>query len=240
MYIKVQETVGVEGNVKDSHGNTLYFKNTFQGYNSRVPEVQLNEIRTEYTKPKCEFVELLILSDGNLGGMELITASDGEDKVYILPPAEVKSGEYVVIHLRKLEDESEDELDEDITLSSGTESGSWRDLWAENTSARIAKSDVVLLKDRINGKIVDAVLFAESSYSAWKNDFIESCAKQAYEDGAWKNGYSVQNAVCSDGLTTSRTLSRISSGKTKDDWIVVASKGCSMGGENSTVAYVTQ
>lgn len=231
----------LEGNVKDLHGNTLYFKDTFQGYNSRIPEIRLNEIRTEYTKPKCEFIELLVLSDGNLGGMELLSAVDGKEKSYIFPPVEVKSGEYVVVHFRKIEDGEIDELEDDCTVSGGTEAGSWRDLWVENTSARIGKSDVILLRERIDGPIVDCVLFAESTTSSWKNDFVAECAKEAFESGKWESSsgsdYSPSCAVCSDGLTVTRTLSRIGDGNSAQDWIVVASSNCTLGYENSKKAY---
>ncbi|MCR5699376.1 MAG: hypothetical protein K6G52_07020 [Treponemataceae bacterium] len=229
----------LEGNVKDEHGNSLYFKNKFQGYNSRIPELRLNEIRTELSKPKCEFIELEILSDGNLGGMQIITASDGEEKAVILPNAEVKQGEFVVIHMRKLEDDCTNELDEDTLLSGGTDSGSHRDLWIENTSARIGKSDVIIVKDRLDGNIVDAIVFRESSCLNWKNDYVKNCAQQVFQSGIW-DGTDEESAVCSDGLTTTRTLCRQNDGHSKNSWIVVATGKCSPGKTNSSEAYVAK
>ncbi|MCR4790994.1 MAG: hypothetical protein K5839_07950 [Treponemataceae bacterium] len=229
----------IEGNVKDQRGNSLYFKDKFQGFNSRVPEIILNEIRSEYSKPKCEFVELYTLSDGNLGGMQLICASDGIEKSYIFPSAEVKAGEYIVLHFRSIEEDLIDEVGENTSLSKGCESGNHRDLWIDNKSARIAKSDVILLKDRINGKVIDAVLYCESENSNWKNQFMQECAEEAFNSSIWKNGFEVGDAVCSDGLTCSRTLSRINKNSNdKESWIVVATSGASPGKENSSEKYL--
>ena len=62
----------IEGYVLDQRGNSLYFKDSFIGFNGRVPNVVINEIRSEYSKPKVEFIELKVLSEGNLGGMDKI------------------------------------------------------------------------------------------------------------------------------------------------------------------------
>ena len=229
----------LEGNVKDAHGNSLYFKNKFQGYNSRVPQLQLNEIRTELSKPKCEFIELLILSDGNLAGMQIITASDGEEKSIILPPAEVKKGEFVVIHMRKLEEDCVNELDENTLISGGTESGTHRDLWIDNTSARIAKSDIIIVKDRFDGNIVDALIFRESSCQNWKNEYMNKCAQEVFQSGIWQ-GKDEESAVCSDGLTVTRTLCRKDDSHSPNSWIVVATGKHSPGKENSKEPYVAK
>ncbi|MDD7417035.1 MAG: hypothetical protein PUK48_06685 [Spirochaetales bacterium] len=229
----------LEGNVKDEHGNSLYFKNKFQGYNSRVPQLQLNEIRTELSKPKCEFIELLILSDGNLAGMQIITASDGEEKSIILPPAEVKKGEFVVIHMRKLEEDCVNELYENTLISGGTESGTHRDLWIDNTSARIAKSDIIIVKDRFDGNIVDALIFRESSCQNWKNEYMNKCAQEVFQSGIWQ-GTDEESAVCSDGLTVTRTLCRKDDSHSQNSWIVVGTGKHSPGKENSKEPYVAK
>ena len=224
------KTYIIEGYVLDGRKNSLYFKDSFIGYNARVPKVVINEIRTEYSKPKVEFIELKVLSDGNLGGMELLVASD-EDS-YILPAVEVKSGDLVVIHYRNIEDGCVDEVKDDLSLSTATESSEARDLWLKNEKARIAKSDVILLKDKLEGDIVDSLLFCDSSFTSWKTEFLSQCADVALSSETW-----IGNPVISDGVTATRTLSRVNFNKDASAWIVTATSKASPGKENSTQAY---
>ena len=225
----------IEGYVLDQRGNSLYFKDSFIGFNGRVPKVVINEIRTEYSKPKVEFIELKVLSEGNLGGMELVVASDGEEKSYVFPAIEVKPDELVVLHFRKIEDGCIDEIENDKELSTATESSSSVDLWIENTSARIGKSDVILLKNKRQGEIVDSVLYMESSASSWKTDFLSECAELAISSETW-----IGNPVISDGVTATRTLSRVNFNKDASAWIVTATSKASPGKENSSQKYVAK
>ena len=222
----------IEGYVLDQRGNSLYFKDSFIGFNGRVPKVVINEIRTEYSKPKVEFIELKVLSEGNLGGMELVVAFDGEEKTYVFPAIEVKPDDLVVLHFRKIEDGCIDEIGNDKQLSTATESSDAIDLWIENTSARIGKSDVILLKNKRQGEIVDSVLYMESSATSWKTDFIRECAQLALSSETW-----IGNPVISDGVTATRTLSRVNFNKDASAWIVTATSKASPGKENSAQAY---
>lgn len=222
----------IEGYVLDERKNSLYFKDSFIGHNDRVPKVVINEIRTEYSKPKVEFIELKVLSDGNLGGMELVVASDGQDNSYILPAVEVKSGDLVVLHYRNIEEGCIDEIDNDKELSTATESSDAIDLWIENEKSRIAKSDVILLKNKRQGEVVDSVLYMESSATSWKTDFISECAQLALSSETW-----IGNPVISDGLTATRTLSRQNLNKDSSAWIVTATSKATPGKENSSQAY---
>ena len=222
----------IEGYVLDQRGNSLYFKDSFMGFNGRVPKVVINEIRTEYSKPKVEFIELKVLSEGNLGGMELVVASDGEENNYVFPAVEVNSDDLVVLHFRKIEDGCIDEIENDKELSTATESTSSIDLWIENSSARIAKSDVILLKNKRQGEVVDSVLYMESSASSWKTPFLSECAELALSSETW-----IGNPVNSDGVTATRTLSRVNLNKDASAWIVTATSKASPGKENSSQAY---
>ena len=222
----------IEGYVLDQRGNSLYFKDSFMGFNGRVPKVVINEIRTEYSKPKVEFIELKVLSEGNLGGMELVVASDGEENNYVFPAVEVKSEDLVVLHFRKIEDGCIDEIENERELSLATESSSSIDLWIENEKSRIAKSDVILLKNKRQGEVVDSVLYMESSASSWKTPFLSECAELALSSETW-----IGNPVNSDGVTSTRTLSRVNLNKDASAWIVTATSKASPGKENSTQAY---
>ncbi|HPX26375.1 MAG TPA: hypothetical protein PLG87_06180 [Treponemataceae bacterium] len=219
---------------KDEAGNTLNFSVAFSGFNNRMPPIMLNEVRTEYTKPKVEFVEMLILEDGNIGGLVVYNAYDGEKSWYIFPSVEVKKDEILVLHYRTLEEGCRDEygsLDESLGTESNTGA---RDFWVPEARARIGLNDVILVKSSCSGKILDALLISESGKEVWKTEEMERAAKSAYESGAWSDGWEPKDAVCSDNVTTSRTLSRQKDGS----WITTASGGASPGKANAAKPYV--
>lgn len=221
---------------QDESGNTLSFSFSFPGFNNRVPDIMLNEVRTEYSKPKVEFVELCVMEDGNMGGAAVYNAYDGESGMYVFPPLEVKKGEIIVLHYRMIEEDCKDEI---ISLddSGGTEASSGaRDFWVNGKSARIGSSDVILVKSAAEGRILDALLISESEKETWKTPELEKAAKDAYECGAWSAGWEPKDAFCSDNVTTTRTISRQKDGS----WIITATGGASPGGENSTKAYIKQ
>lgn len=221
------------GCAQDESGNTITFSLTFAGYNNRIPPVILNEVRTEYTKPKSEFVELRVLEDGNIGGLTVYNACDGEKLMYVFPSVEVKKGEFIVLHYRTLEEACKDEL-LSLDESGGTDScPAARDFWVKDTKARIGLQDVILIKSSSSGSILDALLLSESGKENWKTAELEKAARSAYECGAWSSGWEPKDAFCSDNVTTTRTINRQIDGS----WITAASGGASPGRENSTKAY---
>lgn len=219
---------------EDESGNSITFSFSFAGYNERVPSILLNEVRTEYSKPKVEFIELKVCEDGNIGGVVLYNAYDGEEAMYIFPSVEVKKDDFIVLHYRTIEENCINELTS-LDQSEGTESNSlaW-DFWVDGTSARIGKNDVILLKKSYSGEILDALLLSESEREEWKTEEFEKAAKSAYDCGKWKSGYAPSDAFCTDSVTVTRTLSRQDNGS----WIVTATRGASPGCENSTKPYI--
>jgi hypothetical protein len=202
------------GIAEDRKGNSLSFSVGFSGYNPRVPVLVLSEIRSEYssssaTNKKIEFVELYAVTSGNLAGVTVFSAYDGSDCVYEFPPCEVNAGEYIALHYRKLSEECVDETGNNLAFSGGFDTTSARDFWVNNTAARIGKSDVILLRERAGGKLLDAVLYSESGKTTWKNDVIRKAAEEAAASGLWAEGSAVSAAVVSDKMTTpARTLGR--------------------------------
>ena len=87
---------------------TQWFTVAFTGFNPKVPSLLITEVQIKYTKAKLksgdeyrsEFVEILALEDGNLAGLRLISASDGEKKAYNFPGIEVHKDEVILLHLR--------------------------------------------------------------------------------------------------------------------------------------------
>ena len=90
--------------VADSNGNSLSFSVPVTAFNDRVPKLRINEIRTVYSKPKVEYIELYALSDGNLSGVQVSCAMNTANPAYEFPAAEVRAGDYIVYHLRSVEE----------------------------------------------------------------------------------------------------------------------------------------
>lgn len=234
---------GLRGTVLDASGNSLTFASYFKGYNENVPKMIISEVQLKYTKPKAEFVEIYIQSDGNLGGVCLYTAHGGDKGRYEFPSIDVKKGEYITVHFRKIEENCVDELGSDLNKSGGEYSSSARDLWILNNEKLINKTDVILIEKNKNGKILDALLLAESACSSWSKDTQKKAVERALKDGKWVGDGSVASAVCSDGFTATRTLSRqgaldVAGASSKNDWIVTVKSGATPGEPNSTKVYV--
>lgn len=230
---KAGKAYEMRARIFDLIGNScdLYFE--FVGFNDRIPQVIINEIQTEYAKPRVEFIELFCKTSGNIGGMYVYNAGDGENLAYTFPPVEVEAGEYIVLHYRSLPEEAiVDELfalDESGGAYSHPEA---RDFWIPENKARLPKSDVVLLKTSFMGEIIDAVLYNESDKVEWKNDELKNAARDAFEAGFVESELAI-DAPCSDRLTATRTLSRQNDGT----WFVVKTSGATPGYENCNIPF---
>ncbi|MDR1748293.1 MAG: hypothetical protein LBR47_04470 [Spirochaetaceae bacterium] len=234
----------VKGMVEDERGNSLTFLLPFTGYNDRVPRLLLSEVRTEYAKPRTEFIELYTLSAGCLAGIRIFSTGDGEDMIYEFPAAEVEAGEFIVLHMRRTGDECIDEIG-DSTLSGGNEAFPYaRDFWLDNTKAVLPKTDVILVEERPGGALLDALLLAGEKHSAWPKAVFETAARRAFLEGVWTSGSAVSGAVVSDSATATRTFSRqgytagIGIPAGKDDWIVVDTGKATPGSVNSDKPYL--
>lgn len=228
------ETYVAEGTVRDENGNTLTFSIPFLGYNENMARVILSEVRNCYgiasvnkvKVHKGEYVELYVLEDGNLSGIEICSASDGSKTRYIIPPCEVKKGDYVTVHMRKgntkkvVEDGMISELGSNLLLSSHVDSSSSRDLWSENLDSVFPDNDVVYARNSQNGKIIDAVVFGKSSLKTW-NTACERILQKLWDSGIWQGGFEADRIVCADYVTStaaSRSYSRINVGQIQSDY----------------------
>ncbi|MGN0729631.1 hypothetical protein [Treponema sp.] len=254
----------MEGVAVDSSGNSLTFSVGFKGFNENPARAVITEVRNDYGQKtsnkvkvhRSEFVELYILKGGNLSGFEIIGAANSEKTKFVLPAVEVRTGDYVTLHLRTIEAEGLDgegmvsELGENLALSTHEDScDEARDLWnAENSKKPFADNDVVLFRDSNSGKIYDAVVFATSECTAWRKNSQDFSSELA-ESGVWPGGTSISGAVCCDNLSPTKSLSRqnleavikaFEAGEPlpngKDCWILA--KSATPGYKNSSVAYV--
>lgn len=206
--------------VRDNVGNTLTLVVPFSGFNSRVPELLLTEIQTESVSSqnkaekttgtyRNEYVEFLVLKGGNLAGLELCSGYDGEAKQYVFPALEVMTGEVFVVHMRNRGNgcisEEGDNLDE--AFSSYATEGV-RDLWASIESTTLGnKTDIIILRNRADGRLLDAVMFRASSIQEWTKTMNEYSVL-IDESGIYESG-DVENAFITDGMTATKTMSRI-------------------------------
>ena len=212
----------------------------------KILALQINELRTEYVKPKAEFIEFKILSSGNLGGVRVFVASNYKNPLlYEFAPVEVKTGEYVVLHLRTFDEAiSVDEYGDDIAASGGTDSSvTARDFWIPGNAELLRKTDVVYVLDQ-DDNVMDAVLIAEKSDSVWpllsKQDCFPATVEFLFNKGAWKSADGKTpvpaDAVSSAKTTSTQTICRdeeVKDGNTAADWYITAKSSSTPGLQNN-------
>ncbi len=206
--------------VRDKTGNSLTLAVPFAGYNSRVPVLVMTEIQTESVSSqravektagiyRNEFVEILVLKEGNLAGLELCSAYDGETKKFLFPPVEVQTGEVFVVHMRARGNGCVSETGDDLdaATSSYTTAGV-RDLWTDIETTTLGnKTDIILLRNRADRKLLDAVMYRASTIEAWTKLMIDYSAL-VDESGIYESG-DVENAFIADNMSNSKTMYRV-------------------------------
>jgi hypothetical protein len=229
--------VSVDILVEDKNRNTLNVLISFRTRNDRMPLLVINEIRTGYTKPRVEFVELKALSAGNLGAMRLFAAYEQEAPIFEFPPVEVKKGEYIVVHTRSIEQGIKDETGDNLAESGGTDALSTaRDFWMPG-AFKLHDTNVIYLMDQ-DGKIIDGILLASGNYK-WKDSMTAPAIEMARQ-GAWA-GSNPEDAFISDGNTTTRTINRDENRQNSHsakDWYVTVTSGATPGKANNVGRYV--
>ena len=231
---------------EDENGNTINVLVPFRTRNPRLPRMLITELRTEYTKPRTEFVEFRTFEAGNLGALRLFIASNNKNPlVYEFPSIESSAGEYITLHLRTVEDTSRDELGSDLDLSKAAGSSpTARDLWVPGTVKLLRKTDAVYLLDQ-DDNVVDAVMLSENADSWWNRDFFAETAEFLFNAGAWKSPEGKiagpSESVISRGTTNTRTICRdetVEDTNTAADWYITATSSATPGRPNNPKRYV--
>jgi uncharacterized membrane protein YgcG len=236
--------------VEDEGKNTLNVLVPFRGRNNRIPSLLINELRTESSTPKVEFIEMRTLGAGNLGALRLFIAGNSiQEPIFEFPPTEVGQGEYIVVHLRTVETDTVNETGADLGASAGTEAlPEARDFWVPAVDKSFHKTDAVYLLDQ-DDKVLDCVVLSEKSDAGWSKEVFADAAKFLAEQSAWLpvNGSAgmvpgPSDAVISAKTTNTRTICRDDSEGAADtnkaaDWYITASSNASPGKKNSTKRY---
>ena len=207
---QVGEKYALHGIASDLTYNSLEFSQRFYGFNENPARLVLSEARVQKSGSNVEFIEFFVLKGGNTFGLEVVSAAN-EKRSFAFPAMEVSAGEYITFHGRTLDTETDvaDELGSELSLSGGTDSSDGaRDLWRSGNEKIVSQTDVILLKNNAENRVVDALLLCVSAKESWTKK-METYAKQAFDSGAWTSGYSVRDALVSDKMTTvHRTASR--------------------------------
>jgi hypothetical protein len=243
----LDESVGVgapaalSATVADGKGNSLAFSVPFTGYNDHPAKLRINEIRIDYvgakdkTFPKVEFIEFVVVSSGNLGGVEVYNAANAARPSYEFPPVEVSAGDFIVYHLRSIEEGLVNETGA-IDASAGTDAKpTARDFWDTQTRKPFKDDNVILVRERKAGPIMDALLYVATKTTDWPSDTVKAAAELAFSSGAWKPGSDVSDAAGTKSLSPTRTLGRDSLSRDTDsssDWAVCAQSKYSPGMAN--------
>jgi hypothetical protein len=227
--------------VEDEQGNTLNILVPLRSRNERMPRLIINELRTEYSSPRSEFVEFKTLEAGNLGGLRLIIVGNYKNPlVFEFPPVETAADEYLVLHLRTLSTDTGavNETGDDLGLSGGTDTKPGaRDFWIPGTDKLLHKTDVLYLLDQ-DDKVVDGVMLSEIPDPWWTKDYFVEAADLLYGEGAWSSTIGELPGPVDAVITTSvktaatRSVSRdetVPDSNTQDDWYVTATSSSKPG-----------
>jgi hypothetical protein len=232
---------------EDNNGNTINVLVPLRTRNSRIPALVINELRTEYSKPKCEFIELKTLQPGNMGALRVFIAGNYKaPMVYEFPSIEVGSGEYITLHLRTTEESNRDELGKNLEESGGEDaSATARDLWIPGSSKLLHKTDAIYLLDQ-DDRVVDAVMISENADPWWNKDYFAEAAEFLYGTNGWKSpsgtACSPADAIRSAGTTLTRTICRdetiTKNSGTATEWYIAANSSATPGKPNNPKRYV--
>ena len=203
------------GVVENEGKSSLSFEFEFMGMNDHRADLVLSEIHDGYSgkTQECEFIEVYAVTDGNTAGYEIYSAYDGEAKNYVFPAMEVKAGEYITVHLRKLDESCTDEIGDNVKLNENIKNTcrTARDLFALDSIAHLGGVyDVILLRDKETQSVRDAICYVQKSKNdsvGWKKLSCSIAAEQAVEAGVW-TGEDIEDALNADGLTITHTLAR--------------------------------
>jgi len=235
---------------EDEKKNTINVLVSFRSRNNRMPELVINELCTENgtsANKKTEFIEFRMKSDGNLGAMRIVilgNSSASKQTIYEFLPCEVKRNEYLVLHLRTLEETCKNEYGGNLLESGGANASGARDFWIPGSIKLIQRTTSAVYVLDQDDRVLDAVMICENPEASWSKDYFTQAAEFLFSQGAWKSADGgicrPADAVISAGTTNTRTICRDetkANSRTAADWYITATSSATPGGENSDKRY---
>ncbi|MDR3275847.1 MAG: hypothetical protein LBT11_01330 [Treponema sp.] len=225
--------------VADEEGNTLNVLVSFMARNDNMPKLMITEVRTEYSKPRVEFVEFYTLTPGNLGALRLFAEGNGASSpLYEFPPVSVNAGEYIVVHLRSLYEEAVDETGKDLAATPPSKENealaSARDFWIPGAKKQLKKEAGAVYFLNQDDEVLDALLFSGSG-GDWPEKMV-AVVQFLADKAAWTG-----TPLSSQGTTATRSLCRREDQRDSNsagDWYIAASSGSTPGARNNPKVYV--
>ena len=237
--------------VEDSGRNTLNVIVPFRARNDSLPDLLFNELRFDSSTNKVEFVEFYTRTPGNLGALRLFIAHQSLSiPVYEFPPVEVKAGEYIVLHLRTVEEGCVDETGTNLGLSRGVDAqNTARDFWIPGSKKLLHKTNGLWILDQ-DDHIMDAVLLSENPETDGTNKTFIAASEFLGRQKAWlpsagnisSEGWlpDTSSAIYTKGTTNTRTLCRdetLPPERRSGNWYIAATSSATPGMPNSTKKY---
>ena len=148
------------------------------GAKGAAPELLINEVRTEASLVRAEFIELRALSAGSLCGVRMVVYRSGSrtPTVFEFPSEEVEAGEFIVLHLRTMPNPYIDA------------ESSARNFWLPGDVSRINVNGAVYVEDR-DGRVLGALMLSASADPDWwtgsSRRHFADVAEFLHEQGAW-------------------------------------------------------
>jgi hypothetical protein len=233
---------------EDENKNTINVLVSFRSRNNRMPSLIINELCTEYSNPRTEFIEFKIKSNGNLGAMRVFimgNSNASKETIFEFKPVEVKKDDYIVLHLRTVEENCKDEYGERLDESGGRNaSPTARDFWLPGNTKRIHKeASAVYVLDQ-DDKVLCAVMISNQSVNWWGKDYLAEAATLLFTQNVWKSAdgqiAGPIDAVNTTGTTNTRTINRnetAANSNTAADWYITVTSGATPGRTNNTGRY---
>ena len=241
----------VSGFVRDARGNETGFVLPVYGYNPSVPVMIINECTPQGSSSHPDFVEILAVSDGNMGGVCLYEGVPGESSSrFVFPQCIVKAGDYLLIHCKP--EGTAEEINEtaDKSASGGIDASpdAW-DFWIPGGDGLSGNNGTVSLFTSPGGRCIDALLYSnrtsssDEKYRGFGSTGMMMQADFLAQEGAWTAERELirpEDAVNPEDSTATRSISRMKAytdDNGKNDWHITPSGGFTPGGENSDEIY---
>ncbi len=247
----IGESYTLRASVQDEKGNILEFLYGFSGWNPRVPVLLINELNPRGSGNTPDCIELLALSDGNLGGVLCFVGTEAHPGGSIrFPAVEILEGDYILVHAKS--QGLPEELNETGSISESgglLASDTARDFWMPGSPGLPGNNGAVTLRGRAGGSVVDAVLWSDRQYDpqddklGWTSAGYKLAADLALS-GGWPAGSTTvptpSDAVDVSFSSATRSLCRASVPQDTDsraDWHTVPVRGASFGAVNTDEVY---